>query len=128
MLDLPAMTGPNLPRARALALALLLLPLACGTLPAPGPIAPLPPEAEAAFEEARAWARASPGQGASEQPARVLRAAAGEQRATDPLLAGERARSSAQRALDLAPDWVAPQRLLDDLARSDLLGLERVEV
>jgi hypothetical protein len=128
MLDLPAMTGPNRARALVLALSLLLVPLACGTLPAPGPIAPLPPEAEAAFEEARAWARATPGQGASEQRARALRTVAGGgERATDPELAVERARSAARRALELAPDWVAPQRLLDDLARSDLLGLERVE-
>lgn len=130
MLHPRAMLRPLSSRARGLflALAAVLVPLACGTLPAPGPIDPLPPAAEAAFEEARAWARAAPGQGSTEGPSRhAPTGVAGGERAADPGLARARARSAAQRALALAPDWVAPQRLLDDLARADLLGLERVE-
>ena len=38
--------------------------------------------------------------------------------------AREEARREAERALAAAPDWVAPQRLLDDLLREELLGLE----
>ena len=33
-----------------------------------------------------------------------------------------RAQAAARRSLALAPEWVAPRRLLDDLARGDLLG------
>lgn len=36
----------------------------------------------------------------------------------------EEARREAERALAAAPEWVAPQRLLDDLLREELLGLE----
>ena len=38
--------------------------------------------------------------------------------------ARDEARREAQHAVNLAPDWVAPQRLLDDLLRDELLGLE----
>lgn len=36
----------------------------------------------------------------------------------------EEARAHAQRASDLAPDWIAPRRFLDELSRSDLVGVE----
>jgi hypothetical protein len=112
----------------ASASALVFLPLACGTLPPPRYVEPLPPEAEAAFEEARAWARAAPGQGASAEAAWIGEGeTSAESWAQDPAQAAERARSAAHRALAAAPDWIAPQRLLDDLARADLLGLESVE-
>jgi hypothetical protein len=55
--------------------------------------------ASAAFEEARSWDRG-----------------AGR-------LARERARKAAQRAHELAPDWAAPLRLLDDYRADDLLGI-----
>lgn len=36
----------------------------------------------------------------------------------------ERARALAREAVEAAPDWVAPQRMLDDLLREDLRGVE----
>lgn len=130
MLPTQTMFAPTLRLARRLApaLALLLASLSCGTLPPPGPIEPLPPEAETAFEEARAWARAAPGQGAADELAwGGETGGTADARAQDPAEAAQRARSAAHRALASAPDWIAPQRLLDDLARGDLLGLESVE-
>ncbi len=63
-------------------------------------VAPVPPAASALFAEARA---------ALGVPAPDARA---------------RARAGAFEALALAPGWVAPRRLLDDLALEDLLGPE----
>ncbi|MFN0241672.1 MAG: hypothetical protein ACKVWV_02160 [Planctomycetota bacterium] len=40
----------------------------------------------------------------------------------------ERARELSEEALALAPDWVAPQRLLDDLLRDELRGVEALAV
>ncbi len=39
-------------------------------------------------------------------------------------LALAEARDSARRATMLAPDWIAPRRFLDELARADLLGVQ----
>ncbi len=39
-------------------------------------------------------------------------------------LALAEARESARRATALEPDWIAPRRFLDELARADLLGVE----
>ncbi|HEV8114524.1 MAG TPA: hypothetical protein VGR31_17270 [Planctomycetota bacterium] len=44
------------------------------------------------------------------------------------LEARARARDLAQQALRAAPDWIAPQRLLDDLLRAELRGVEALEV
>jgi hypothetical protein len=41
--------------------------------------------------------------------------------------ARDRARELAQGAVDAAPDWIAPRRLLDDLLRADLRGVEALE-
>jgi hypothetical protein len=82
-------------------LSLCLAALAgCGTLAERSGVEPVSSEASAAFEAARAWAR-------SEDP-----------------LARERARDAATRARELAPDWVAPRRMLDALDTEDLLGLD----
>ncbi|MFM7296126.1 MAG: hypothetical protein ACKO4Q_02765, partial [Planctomycetota bacterium] len=72
----------------------------CAGLGERSAVEPVSSEASAAFEAARAWAR-------SEEP-----------------LARERAREAAARARELAPDWVAPRRMLDALDTEDLLGLE----
>ncbi len=112
----------------------LLTPPACRSLPEPVRVVPVPPEASAAFEEARAWARATPFVAPSidapqareiEGSAPIGRGLAWE--LTDPARARSRARSAAERAVDLAPDWVAPRRLLDSLAGEDLLGLESLQ-
>lgn len=72
----------------------------CASLGERALVEPVSSEASAAFEAARAWAR-------SEDP-----------------LARERAREEATRARELAPDWIAPRRMLDALDTEDLLGLE----
>ena len=82
-----------------LATAALLFVAACATAPEQSE-PPLPLEAVRAHAEARAWLRSE-----GESSRRL-------------------ARQAAERAAALAPDWVAPQRLLDDLLRDDLLGLE----
>lgn len=97
---------------------------ACRAIPPPGPIDEVGAEAAAAFEEARAWARALPldgpiGQG-SDAPA------LGDDPSAVPE-ARARARSATLRAIALEPSWVPPRRLLDDLARADLLGIEALE-
>ena len=99
--DLPSRT-PRTLAAGAVLLALLgLAVLACqATRVVPVEVEPVPPAASAAFEEARAWARGS-----------------------GPV-ARERARAAAGRASELAPDWVAPRRMLDDYRIQDLLGIE----
>jgi len=139
MLDAPFMLDANVPvrrrkpGLRALALGLAAVALlaavfqsapACNSLPHPGPITPVAEEAAAAFEEARSWARALPLDGAIGQAA-VAGAVDGE--GTAAVGARERARSAAERATALAPEWVPPRRLLDDLARADLLGIEALE-
>ena len=60
----------------------------------------VPAAASAALEEARTWLRGT-------GPAAV-----------------ERARAAVARATELAPDWVAPRRMADDLMVADLLGIE----
>ena len=94
--------APNRFRVAWLALAALGLAVlsGCASLGERPLVDPVSSEASAAFEAARAWAR-------SEDP-----------------LARERAREEAARALELAPDWVAPRRMLDALDTEDLLGLE----
>lgn len=83
-----------------LAFGLTLLGLACRSIARRAAAAPVREEAASALEEARAWAR-TPG-----------------------ATARERARAALERAVELAPDWVAPRRLADILAVDDLLGLE----
>ena len=65
---------------------------ACGTL-SPRPLPAVPPSASAAFADARRLER----EGRFEE-----------------------AREEARRARDLMPDWIAPRRFLDDLARAEL--------
>ena len=89
-----------LPVLLAGAFACLLALASCRTLGEGGGVEPVSSDASAAFEAARAWAR-------SEDP-----------------LARERSREAAARACELAPDWVAPRRLLDALDTEDLLGIE----
>ena len=91
-------------RGRSFPIAGLLLaaaaPWACRSA-RPGPVVlQVPADASAALEEARTWLRGS-------GPAAV-----------------ERARAAAQRAREIAPDWVAPRRLEDDLLVVDLRGVE----
>jgi len=81
-------------------LAALLFASACRTMLRRTAVVGVPAEASAAFEEARAWGR-TPG-----------------------VAARERAREALSRARALAPDWVAPRRMIDILAVDDLLGLE----
>ena len=73
---------------------------ACRSMLPPVRVTEVPLEASAALEEARAWLRGS-------EP-----------------VARERAFAAAQRAQLLAPDWVAPRRMLDDFENQDLLGIE----
>ncbi|HUR27791.1 MAG TPA: tetratricopeptide repeat protein [Planctomycetota bacterium] len=87
----------------ALAIAVLLL-AAGSTACRSGGVRIVPnrvdPEASAAYERARdLWRRGG-------------------------ALALEEARESASRASSIAPDWVAPRRFLDELARTDLVGVE----
>lgn len=126
-----ARRGPPAPAALLSALALVASLPGCRVLPAPRRVDPVPQAASVAFEEARTWARATSlgtsvvGGGAPRaQGGGVPEPLAG---VTDPARARERARAAALRALELAPDWVAPRRMLDDLARADLLGLEALE-
>ena len=77
----------------------LLGPACRSTTPAPR-VEQVPAAASAALEEARTWMRGS-GPGAV-----------------------ERARAAVRRARELAPDWIAPRRLEDDLMVADLLGIE----
>jgi hypothetical protein len=94
------------PRAQGPAIAFLVLaalaalPFACKSASPLPAVDQVPADASAAFEEARAWLRGT-------GPAAV-----------------ERARAAAQRAHEIAPDWVAPRRMLDDLLVADLRGIE----
>jgi hypothetical protein len=81
----------------------LLLTALCGCRALERPATPVPPEAAAAFARARAFAR------------------------EDDAAARERALDEATLARDLAPEWVAPQRFLDELLRSELCGLDALE-
>lgn len=83
----------------ALVLVAALGGSACAVVGGPR-VEPVAPEASAAFAEALDWLR--------DDGDEALR----------------RARQAAERAAALDPGWVAPQRLLDDLLRDDLLGLE----
>jgi len=75
---------------------MLLAVLAAGCASAPPRVQPIPGDASMAFAEARMLAR---GEDGSSSAARA-----------------------AESALTLAPGWVAPQRFLDELLRTDLLG------
>ncbi len=87
--------------AGGLVAALGLSGLACrAATRVPIHVEPVPGAASVAFEEARSWDRGS-----------------------GPL-ARERARKAALRAHQLAPDWAAPRRLLDDFRVDDLVGIE----
>ena len=88
-------------RVQGLLFALGLVCLcACQTDRAWKPVNRVEPEASAAYERAREhWRRGT-------------------------LAATAEARLAAQRAVDLAPGWVAPRRFLDELARADLLGVQ----
>jgi len=88
------------PAAALLAVVLAGAHTACRTTMGPVHVDAVSAEASAALEEARAWLRGS-----------------------DPL-DRERAWAAAQRAHSLAPDWVAPRRMLDDFENEDLLGIE----
>ena len=77
--------------------------LATGCAGGPAPLAPVPPAAAAALAEARELRRG--GAGAEDEPL---------------VAALERARA-------LAPDWVAPRRLADDLERDALRGVAALE-
>ena len=48
-------------------------------------------------------------------------------RGPDAGAARDRARELALGAVDAAPDWIAPRRLLDDLLRADLRGVDALE-
>ena len=78
----------------------LLLAGSCRSTRVGPRVRPVAAEASAAMEEARAWSRV-----------------AGPQ-------AHERAWAAAARARELAPDWIAPRRLLDNFLLAELLGLE----
>ncbi len=80
---------------------LSILVAACSAVPRAA--SPVPPEAGLAFDLARTKLASYPDPGAR---------------------AG--ARSEAERALLLAPDWVAPRRFLDELLRDELLLPERL--
>lgn len=81
-------------RLRAACVGLLAGLAACAA-PVPAPAPPVSTEASIAFVAARV-----------------------SERAGDP----EAAREHATRAAELEPDWIAPQRLLSDLARNELTG------
>ncbi len=122
-----SMTGLPPLLGALLALSCYAVLAACqGLLPSPQPRA-LALAASQAFEEARAWQRAS----------QILDTEASHAAVTQGLDAGEksaraRARSEAlaacDRALSIEPEWVAPWRLKDELLRADLRGLEALEV
>jgi hypothetical protein len=48
-------------------------------------------------------------------------------RGPDAAAARERARALAEQAAAAAPDWIAPRRLIDDLLRADLRGVEALD-
>jgi len=114
-----------------LAAAPFLAPACRTTLPPPPQV---PPLASNALAEAReAFARASDArvralEGVSDGPgaapgSSIAPGSPGSDRAfaeEEALLA--RARAAAREALEHAPDWIAPQRLLDDLDRDALLA------
>jgi hypothetical protein len=87
------------PTIAVTALCACLAPAAC-SLRRGARLAPLPPAATEALAEARELARVRP----------------------DGWRAG--ARQAAERAAAAAPEWTAPQRVLDDLGREELLGHE----
>lgn len=87
-------------RALLAAAGLALVAAACAAVGAPRPERPLPPEAERAFAEAQLFLRLEEGPGL------------------------DAARDAAERAARLAPYWVAPRRLLDDVDRARLRGPE----
>lgn len=82
---------------------LLGLALGPGCHSVPPPADPVPTEASAALGEAQVLLRSA---GPAQPDAEVL------------------AREAAERAARLAPDWVAPRRMLDDLDRTELLSVE----
>jgi hypothetical protein len=87
--------------------ALVVGAIACTTL-RPVKVEPVPAEASALFDEAEAL-DALDATGERAAPAR------------------ERAAELARRALEVAPDWIAPQRLIDDLMRAELRGVDALE-
>ncbi len=87
-----------------IAAILAALACACRTLPATPPT-PVPDAASAALYEAEDALR----EGAD------LRGSRGDEL---------NARRALERAVELAPDWVAPKRLLDEIARADLRGVD----
>ncbi len=89
------------------ALFAVALLLACHSRP-PVRVDPVGQAAALAMENAQAALRAS------ERPSRAAER--------------ERAREWAEEALRESPGWVAPRRLLDDLLREDLRGLEALSV
>jgi hypothetical protein len=78
----------------------LLLAGSCRSTRVGPRVRPVPAEASAALEEARAWSRVAGAQ------------------------AHQRAWTAAARARELAPDWIAPRRLLDNFLLAELLGVE----
>jgi len=86
--------------AGALSTALALFAVACISVTRHVSAPQVSSEASAALEEARTWAR-------SNEPA-----------------ARERSRAAVQRAIALAPDWIGPRRVYDEMRRDDLLGIE----
>jgi len=84
----------------------LLLAAACAA-PRPAPHPAVPSAASEAFAAALAAERAA-------------ESGAGPDAEAD-------AEAAARRALELAPDWVAPRRFLDELRRADLLGVQVLE-
>jgi hypothetical protein len=85
--------------------AAILAAVSC-TMLGSGPLPAVAPEASAALESARL----------------ALREA---EWAPDPGPARERARQELLRAAALAPDWVAPRRIFDELEREELRGPQR---
>lgn len=65
-----------------------------------------------------------PVSGAASEAFAEARARLRESRTDSASNARDEARLAAEQAVKLAPDWIAPQRLLDDLLREELLGLE----
>ncbi len=113
------------PRAALAVLAMLcwLCLSACHALAPKPKIAPLDPAASAAFEEARAWLRASQ---ILEHESGV--ATADEESATPARTkARQNALAALERAIAIDPKWVAPWRVKDELLREDLRGLEALE-
>jgi hypothetical protein len=88
------------PLLGALSAALALFAVACISVTRHISAPQVSSDASAALEEARTWAR-------SNEPA-----------------ARERAQAAIQRAIALAPDWIGPRRVYDEMRRDDLLGIE----